>query len=59
VSNQKLAERIDYSLSVFCDAILKLKLQQEELADRVVFIAPTDADISREVDRFIERSLAE
>jgi len=58
LSNQELAEHIDFSLGVFCEAILDLKRQQNELAERIRFIAPTESDITREVDQFIAKSLA-
>lgn len=47
-----------YSLEVFASALLDLKHQQEELADRIAFIAPTESDIAHEVDQFISKSLA-
>lgn len=58
MSNQELAERIDYSLGIFGDAILELARTQEELAARIAFIAPTDSDITQEVEAFIAKSLA-
>jgi hypothetical protein len=60
-SNHDIAERlekIDYALGIFCDALIDLKRQQQELAARISFIAPTQGDITREVEEFIDKSLA-
>ena len=58
MSNQELLKRIDYSLGIFGEALLDLKLEQEKLSARIAFIAPTDSDIAREVESFITKSLA-
>lgn len=58
MSNQELADRIDASLGIFCEAILDMKREQQELAARIAFVMPTDGDIRREVDEFITRALA-
>jgi hypothetical protein len=58
VSNRELAERIDLAMRVFCDSLLDLRKQQEELVARIAFVMPTEGDIAREVDDFITKSLA-
>ena len=58
ISNKELADRIDFSLQAFCEAIESLQRQQHELAERIRFIAPTQADVTREVEAFIDKSLA-
>jgi hypothetical protein len=58
ISNRELADRIDFALNTFCEAILDLKRQQHELAERIRFIAPTQSDVTREVQEFIDKSLA-
>jgi DNA-directed RNA polymerase subunit F len=59
LSNQQLAKEIRgvrESLTAFCDELIKLREQQTEIAARIAFIAPTDQDIVREVDAFVERA---
>jgi hypothetical protein len=58
LSNQELAEHVDFALHCFADTILKLERQQQQLAERIAFIAPTESDIRREVESFIRNSLA-
>jgi hypothetical protein len=43
---------------LLADEIVALRRQQEELAARIAFIAPTQADIRAEVEAFIKESLA-
>lgn len=57
-SNRDLLEHINYSLGLLGDAVIALERQQKELADRIAFIAPTQSDITREVEAFIDKSLA-
>lgn len=52
-SNRELAEHIDLALSCFADTLQRLDRQQQQLAERIAFIAPTESDIRREVESFI------
>lgn len=56
MSNKQLADLLDSHTAMVVDALLSLRRQHEELAARIAFIAPTDADIAREVDQFIASS---
>jgi hypothetical protein len=58
LSNQELADRVDFALECFAETIISLKRQQQELAERIAFIAPTESDIRREVENFITKTLA-
>ena len=58
ISNKELADRIDHAVEVFCDAVLSLERQQKELAARIAYVHPTQSDVTREVEEFIDKSLA-
>jgi hypothetical protein len=54
VTNAELAGYVGESLNIFCHELVAMRKQQERLEARIAFIAPTESDIVREVDEFIE-----
>jgi len=53
VTNRELSNSVNFALGVFADKLIAMQGQQEELAARIAFIAPTPSEIDREVDHFI------
>ena len=58
MTNDQLADYVGQSLVVFCDELVAMRKQTERLEARIAFIAPTESDIAREVDAFIQSATA-